>query len=190
MQAKLGEVREIPCFPGVYFYNNPYEENLLDVALPELNGHRDILVLGCGAGLEPLCVALQYGVPVDATDINPCAVANTRVAARRVGVSNLVTAWVSDGFGAVRKKYDAILFEAPLAIDMPEVVDLNRYDTGGKILKSVLAALPGFLNPGGRMFLMSRPDLAPYIPLNGVQWRMRRSFIAKSSVAIHEVWCE
>ena len=82
------------------------------------------------------------------------------------------------------------MFEAPLATDNPEEIDPNRYDRGGKLLREVLAGIPGHLNPGGRIFLMSRPDLAPYLPRRDLQWKVLRRFEAKSSVAIHEIRCE
>lgn len=185
---KLGAVREIPLFPSVYYYNNPYDQNLLEAALPELDGCDDILVLGSGAGLEVVCVALKYGIHVDATDINPVAVANTVAACRRTGTEGLVNAWVGDGLKRMTKKYDAVLFEAPLATEDAHVKDSNRYDIGGTLLREVLGALPEHLNSGGRMYLMSCPDLSPFLPANGLQWRMLRRFEAKSSVAIHKIW--
>ena len=147
-------------------------------------------MLGTGAGLEAACSALKYEVGVDATDINPIAIANTVATARRVGVQRLIHAWVSDGFSDVPERYDAILFQAPLATDEARPKDLNRYDFGGKLLREILAALPSHLNPEGRMYLMSCPDLSPYFPANGLRSRVRRYFEAKSKVAIHEIWLE
>jgi hypothetical protein len=145
---KFGEIREIPLFPTVYNYNNPYDQNLLEAAIPDLGGSTDILVMGSGAGLEAVCAALRYGVHVDATDINPVAVANTVAACRRTGTDHLVNARVSDGFKQVDKKYDAILFEAPLATNEAQLIDPNRYDIGGKLLRRVLTGLPAHLNAG------------------------------------------
>jgi tRNA1(Val) A37 N6-methylase TrmN6 len=185
---KLGEVRELPLFPSVYYYNNPYDQNLLEAALPDLDGCKNVLVLGTGAGLEAVCVALKYRVPVDATDTNPVAIANTIAACRRTGTDHLVQTWVSDGLKHVNKQYDAVLFEAPLATNDTNIKDPNRYDFGGKLLREVLSALPSHLKPGGRMYLMSRPDLSPYFPANGMQWKVLRQFEAKSKVAIHRIW--
>jgi len=185
---KLGEIPDIPLFPTVYYYNNPYDENLLEVALPDMDGCRESLMLGSGAGLEAVCVALKYATPVDAIDINPIAIANTFAACRRTGTEDLVHAWVSDGWNKVDKTYDAILFEAPLAIHVEQLTDPNRYDFGGKLLKEILSDLPAHLNPDGRMYLMSCPDLSPYIPANGLQWKALRYFKAKSDVAIHKIW--
>jgi methylase of polypeptide subunit release factors len=127
---------------------------------------------------------------VDATDTNPVAVANTHAAARCCGVGDHVRAWVSDGFRDVRDTYDAVFFEAPLATEDANLSDANRHDFGGKLLREVLSDLPAHLNPHGRMYLMSRPDLAPYFPANGLTSRVRRAFEAKASVAIHELWME
>ncbi len=185
---KLGEIPDIPLFPTVYYYNNPYDENLLEAAFLDMVGCKESLMLGSGAGLEAVCVALKYGISVDAVDINPIAVANTIAACRRTGTDHLVHAWVSNGWRKVDKTYDAVLFEAPLATDVPQVTDPNRYDIGGKLLKEILSGLPAHLNPGGRMYLMSCPDLSPYIPANGLQWKPLRYFQAKSHVAIHKIW--
>ena len=140
--GKLGHVPAIPLFPSVYNYNNPYDENLLEAALDDLEGCKDILLLGTGAGLEAVCVALKYGIHVDAIDINPISVANTIVSSRRTKTAHLVNAWASDGFNQVKKKYDAILFEAPVATTKPHFQAPNRYDFEGKLLRKVLCDLP------------------------------------------------
>lgn len=185
---KLGTVDEIPLFPSVFYYNNIYDQNLLEAVLPKLSGCEDILVMGCGAGLEAICVALKYGVHVDATDINPIAIANTIAACRRTGTETLVSGWVSDGFMDVKKSYDAILFEAPLATKEIHLTDRNRYDLEGKLLREVLKFLPFHLKAGGRMYLMSRPDLTPYLPPDGLEWKVLRYFEDKMSLAILEIW--
>ena len=185
--GRFGEVADIPLFPTVYPYNNPYVENLLQVALPDLADREEVLVLGTGSGLEAACVALRHQVRVDAIDINPIAVANTLATARRVGVDHLVRAWVSDGFNRVPGKYDAILFSAPLAIEEACPQDRNRYDFNGTLLRAVLAALPEHLNPAGRLYLMSRPDLSPFLASNGLRSRVRISFAPNRPVAIHEI---
>ena len=187
-RERLGDVPDLPLFPSVYPYNNPYVENLLEVGLPELTDCKRVLVLGSGSGLDAVCLALKYGIPVDATDINPVAVANTAASARCCGLGDRVRAWVSDGFGEVRAAYDAIFFEAPLATEYPVQSDANRHDLGGKVLREVLNELPAHLSPRGRMYLMSRPDLSLYFPANGLASRVRRTFEAKSIVAIHEIW--
>jgi SAM-dependent methyltransferase len=187
-QESLGTICPIPLFPSVFYYNNLYDQNLLEEALFDLDGCEDILVLGTGAGLEAVCVALKYGVHVDATDINPVAIANTIAACRRTGTDHLVHAWVSDGLEEVAKTYDAILFEAPLATNETQLTDPNRYDIGGKLLQNVLRELPAHLRTGGRMYLMSRPDLTPYLHDNGLQWKVLRYFEAENSLAIHKVW--
>lgn len=186
---KLGQTCKIPLFPSVFYFNNLYDQNLLEAVLCELKECSDILVLGSGAGLEAVCVALKYGVHVDATDINPVAIANTVAACRRTGTDHLVHAWVSDGWSAVKGIYDAILFEAPLATNEMQLHDPNRYDTGGRLLREVLLALPSHLKAGGRMYLMSRPDLTPYLP-SGLCWKVLRFFSAENNLAIHEIRVE
>jgi 16S rRNA G1207 methylase RsmC len=147
-------------------------------------------VLGTGAGLEAACIALKHEICVDATDINPLAIANTLATARRIGVDHLVHGWVSDGLENVRGKYDAILFTAPLPMEQARPKDRNRYDFCGILLREVLAALPQHLSPNGRMYLMSRPDLSPYGSTDSLTSKARKYFAAKSSVAIHEIWLD
>jgi hypothetical protein len=187
---RIGEVCEIPLFPSVFYYNNLYDQNLLEAVLSELAGCKDVLVLGSGAGLEAVCVALKYKIHVDATDINPVAIANTIAACRRTGTDHLVHAWVSDGWAEVGKTYDAILFEAPLATHTVKDKDPNRYDFDGKLLKNVLHGLPLHLKAGGRMYLMSRPDITPFLPVHGLQWKVVRRFETEDSLAIHEIRLE
>ncbi len=188
--ARLGKVCRIPLFPSVFYYNNVYDQNLLEAALSELDECRDVLVLGTGAGLEAVCVALKYGIHVDAIDINPVAIANTIAACRRTGTEHLVHAWVSDGWTEVTKTYDAILFEAPLATNTVDAQDPNRYDFGGKLLRKVLHGLSSHLKAGGRMYLMSRPDLTPFLPAHGLQWEVLRYFETEDGLAIHKIWLE
>jgi hypothetical protein len=183
----LGEVPDIPLFPSVYSYNNPYVENLLEVGLPELFGVKRALVLGTGSGLDAVCIAMKYNISVDATDVNPMAIANTRAAARRCGVERLVRAYISDAYENIHEKFDVIFFEAPLATDENDQADINRYDFEGALLRRVLSELPNYLLPEGRMFLMSRPDLSPYITSKVLRVKTWRLFKPLSSVAIHEI---
>jgi hypothetical protein len=39
---------------------------------------------------------------------------------------------------------------------------------GGKLLQDVLNGLPAYLNPHGRMYLMSRSEISVYLPANGL----------------------
>ena len=138
-------------------------KTFLKVGLPELSASKRVLVLGTGAGLDAVCIAMKYKMPVDATDINPLAVANTKAAARRCGVERYVRAYVSDAFSGVSEQFDTIFFEAPLATDDRNMTDVNRHDFEGAVLRRVISGLTGRLVPGGRMFLMSRPDLSRYV---------------------------
>jgi tRNA1(Val) A37 N6-methylase TrmN6 len=182
----LGEVPDIPLFPSVYSYNNPYVENLLEVGLPEISASKRVLVLGSGSGLDAVCIAMKYKIPIKATDINPVAIANTTVAARRCGVAHLVHGYVCDAFDDMHEKFDTIFFEAPLATEEIKT-DANRYDVEGKVLRNVLSGLPDHLLPGGKMYLMSRPDLSLYVNTQGLCVKTRRQFEPLSRVAIHEI---
>jgi hypothetical protein len=186
----LGKVPELPLFPSVYSYNNPYIENLLEVGLPELFASKRALVLGTGSGLDAVCIAMKYKIPVDATDINPVAAANTNAVARRCGVERYVRAYTSDAFKEIYGSFDTIFFEAPLATDKNDVADINRYDFEGTLLRRVLSELPNHLLPKGRMYLMSCPDISSYVNSSAVFTHTRRNFKAQSDVAIHEIRLE
>ncbi|MDD5672847.1 MAG: hypothetical protein PHC61_01675 [Chitinivibrionales bacterium] len=186
----LGAVPIIPLLPSVYSYNNPYVEALLEVGFSRLSRPENILVLGSGAGLDAALNALRYRVPVHATDINPLAVLNTQIAARRCGVEALVRAWVCDGVVDIQEKYDAVFFEAPLVTAIASQTDANRFDHYGQLLRRVLADLPAHLNPNGRMYLMSLPDISPFMPGRGLTAASLRVFSPKTPVAIHEISLE
>ncbi|MDB5038392.1 MAG: methyltransferase [Bacteriovoracaceae bacterium] len=179
------EMPKFPVFPSVYHVNNPYLKNLIEESLPEIKPGSRVLIMGSGVGLETVMIAKKIGIQIDATDINPVAVANTNAIAARAQMSSYIHAWQSDLFSAVYEKYDFILFNAPLAGNKKEI-DPNRFDFQGKLLRRLFDELPAHLNPGGRLFLMSLPKLDEYLPTN-MQLKVRRTFNAVIECAILEV---
>jgi SAM-dependent methyltransferase len=179
-------IPKLTIFPSVYHFNQPYMKNLLDEALPEVHRDDRVLVLGCGAGLESIFLAKKVETRIDAIDINPIAVLNTRLTARKAGLEARVRAWQSDLFAAVGDRYDVIFFNAPLAVSTRPQSDANRFDFEGMLLRRLFNELPRHLTKSGKLFLMSHGNLDRWIA-PGVVYKVRRTFDAVIECAILEV---
>ncbi|OGQ04737.1 MAG: hypothetical protein A2979_02765 [Deltaproteobacteria bacterium RIFCSPLOWO2_01_FULL_45_74] len=162
----------LPAFPTVYDPATWHVTVLLQTALPHLQHMKEknpgmkTLVIGSGAGAEVAVLAKRLGISVDATDINPIAVANTLASAAYLGIDpSSVRAWVSDGFEAATDRYDAILLNAPWPQD-DGVDSLSTRDPGGAFIKRILAGLREYLTPDGSLFLMSTPKIDNFLPKN------------------------
>ncbi len=186
IQKCLGKGIELPIFPSVFSFNNPYFHELINVTNDEISPQTKILAMGCGAGLEMAYFALKHGSSVDGVDINSIAVANAKIIARELRVDHLVRCWTSDAFSNVEKLYDLILLNAPLAINEARENDPNRFDPQGKFLKNILSNLENFLEPQGKLVLMSHPDLSEYIP-NNLTYRVLKTFELKITLAFSEI---
>jgi len=186
MTETFAGVPTLPLFPSVYHYNNPYLKHLLMVAFEEIKSEESVLIMGCGAGIEAAFLAAKNKMIINAVDINPIAVANTKVSAWRTHTEELVNVWVSDAFSNVKEKYDVILFNAPLAIGTQDVNDENRFDREGKFLQKILTSLPDYLKINGRVLLMSHRDFSPYLPGN-LECHIRLPFTVGVDLAILEI---
>jgi len=177
---------KLPVFPTVYPYNNPYAQKTFVHCMKVGKPDDKILVMGCGASIEAAALALQFEMEIHATDINPLAIANTKLIADYCGVGDWVKAWVSDGYAEIQSKYDLIILNAPLVSEEDRPEDPNRFDVGGKFLKTVLQGLPNHLQTSGRLILMSRADLSPYIPPQLLSHSLEL-FNIGTEVGIHEL---
>ncbi len=177
----------LPVLPTVYPYNNPYSLELLEQIERYAKKGMKTLVLGCGSGLDASLLSLRTQTQVDAIDINPLAIANTRLIAELLGTSDRVKTWVSNGFEKISGRYDLIVFDAPLAVTENRPDDLNRFDHGGKLLKSVLGDLPKyFADASSRMYLMSRPEIDSYMP-SALKSEILKAFTAGTNLGIHQI---
>lgn len=165
---------DIFVMPSVFAPGSVYSRNLLQQVIPRVKPTDRVLVLGTGSGIDVLRLLTDGGVqrPIDAVDINPIAVANTKLNADYWGLGPMVNAGVSDGFAQVRGQYDMIVFDAPLATplltDVPGLFEevntrINLHDFEGRLLSRLLADLPTHLAPGGRFYLMSGDDISGFI---------------------------
>ena len=178
---------EVVMFPSVFHYKNPYMKELLNATLKEIRPQEKILVMGSGCGFEAALLARRSQNIVDATDINPLAVANTKATALALGVENLVRAWQSDLFEKVTEQYDLIAFNLPLALDENSTVrDQNRCDLNGKLLRKTLQEITKFLKPHGRLIIMSHEDLSKFMPEN-LSYKNLSRFELVHKLAISEI---
>lgn len=123
-------------------------------------GMSAFLEMGCGTGIMSVLAALAGTDRVVGLDINPAAIRNTEMNARRHGVADRVTARESDLYSAVRpgEKFDGIYWNPPF-LDAPEdVVDSSiwhetMFDPAYVKLRRFLREGLDLLNPGGRVYL-------------------------------------
>lgn len=187
LKSRFQKLPSLPLFPTVFAFNNPYLGKLIEVAREDVLRGLKVLSMGCGAGIEAAYFALKNGTEIDAVDINPIAVANTRAIAQQLGVGHLVNTWTSDGFAQVSGGYDVILLNAPLAVHEKRENDVNRFDPKGSFLKMIMDGLHRALAPEGKLIVMSHPDLKPYLS-EGFDFQTRESFEVKVPLAISEVF--
>lgn len=126
------------------------------------------LEVGCGTGIIAVSAALAGCDRVVATDINPQAVANTELNARRHGVAGRLRAVHSDLFDALApgERFDTIYWHsnfvlAPEDFEYEHTHDRAYVDAGYRAHERYLAQAPDLLTPGGRVLLQfsDRGDL-------------------------------
>jgi SAM-dependent methyltransferase len=131
-------------------------------AVTSAHRHKRVLDLGCGAGTIGLVLSRNAATCV-ATDINPRAVALTRINATLNGIGNL-EARVGDKFAPVEgAEFDLIVSQPPF-VARPGVTAghtaLYGGSRGDELALSILAATPRYLARGGRaVFLVEWPRI-------------------------------
>ncbi|MFF8959608.1 50S ribosomal protein L11 methyltransferase [Streptomyces sp. NPDC014894] len=118
------------------------------------------LEIGCGTGIIAISAALAGCDRVVATDINPRAVANTELNARRHGVADRVEARSGDLFGAVSptERFDTIYWHsnfvlAPEDYEYESDHDRAYVDPGYRAHQRYLTEAHGLLSAEGRVLL-------------------------------------
>ena len=111
------------------------------------------LDLGCGCGLQALLTA-QHCTRVTATDINPRALAMTRLNADLNGVSNIELLEGSYLEPVQGRRFDLILANLPYIIS-PEDKLVYRNSQGDAYLHQLLREIPAYLIEGGYAQLIS-----------------------------------
>jgi methylase of polypeptide subunit release factors len=111
------------------------------------------LDLGCGCGLQSLLIA-QHCTRVTATDINPRALAITRLNADLNGVSNIELLEGSFLEPVEGRSFDLILANLPYVIS-PEKKLIYRDAQGDAYLHQLIREIPAYLTEGGFAQLIS-----------------------------------
>ena len=89
--------------------------------------------------------------PVLAVDANPAAVENTRRNFERYGLKN-AEAILSEGFDAVRGKFDVIVWNAPYHGSRPsDALERGCADEDYRGIRAFFRDVGAHLNPGGRV---------------------------------------
>lgn len=162
-KTNFNGIRSVPVFPGVFPPDSSITDAVITSVLKDENVRpvKRILVLGCGSGADAVRIAREYpDAVIEAVDIQPLAVANTKALAEKCGLSSRIKVRQSDAFGNVDGKYDLVLLNAPVMIPDKKQMDMNVIDPGGKFIKAVLDGLAGHLNEHGRMYAMALPAAA------------------------------
>jgi len=170
MRVNLGVPIMLPRFHSVFTPGSIYINKLLSVVHPLIKENDRVLVIGTGSGVDSVVLAAK-GAQVDATDINPIALVNTRASAVLTGTQSRIRAFQSDVFDRVTDKYNYIIFDAPLAIKSSmakafkfEGENPNLHDPEAKILRSLIAGLENHLLDGGKLFVMTHKELPVELP--------------------------
>ncbi|RAY12598.1 hypothetical protein DPM19_23645 [Actinomadura craniellae] len=126
--------------------------------LPYPAGGR-FLEMGSGCGVASVLAALRGCASVTALDINPAAVRNTAMNARRHGVADRVRALRSDLFGALGddETFDLVYWnspfiEAPAERPMDSIVEYHFFDPGYAMHREFFRTVPRHLTDTGRLF--------------------------------------
>lgn len=121
-----------------------WEADLLVRLMLARRGER-ALDIGCGCGVLTLALAADYDRVV-AMDINPRALAMSRVNAGLNGVSN-VDFVESDMYDQLTGSFDRVVFNSPTNEEGEQFRDL--LEAGEGILERFFTGLPARLSPGG-----------------------------------------
>lgn len=189
---------EIPFFglrllaaSGIYHPWPTSSTAFLATHLPSIK-NAAVLDVGCGTGAIGLMLAdreLQNEVTL--ADVDPVCVAAAECNAMynrrfvRVVRSDLFSAFSPE------RRWDAVIFNAPLLCDVPETNDtvIMSEDPGARIAERFLNQLPERLNPGGVCyFLWARPvgpNVEDLCERNGLSARSLARDTRESGIVVH-----
>jgi release factor glutamine methyltransferase len=160
-----------------------------------------VIEVGCGTGVIALQVAKRGAATVLATDINAAAVANCRTNAERHGLSEIVTARISDIFSAVapEERFDLIFWNCPYFAagrNDADSLECSVFDPGYESIGRYLRDARGHRSPQGRVLMSfsrtlgDQPLLAQRAQAAGASlstFRTREEFGGKWVIEILEV---
>lgn len=121
------------------------------------------LDMGTGIGAIGIHAAFRGAREVIGADINQLAVANARENVRDIELEKRMTVVESDLFERINGTFDTISFNQPLTsgVASSPVTMLERavFDPGYNLLRRFLRESHAYLNPGGKIFIGSSPDV-------------------------------
>lgn len=130
---------------------NAVSDEFLPVALRWRDrGHRHVLDLGCGVGRHSLLLA-ELGMTVTASDISASGLAKLEQSAGERGLSDFIETRSVD---MLELSFPEDSFDAIVAFH-----SIYHTDTAG--LRTVLAAMRGWLRPGGDLFVTFNSKRSP-----------------------------
>ncbi|MDI6725458.1 MAG: peptide chain release factor N(5)-glutamine methyltransferase [Smithellaceae bacterium] len=146
----------------------PETELLVEEAIKEATGRKEIRILDLGTGSGAIAVALAHELKnarLVATDISPAALMTAEGNARANGVADRITFLWGDLFAPVDGFFDIIVSNPPYIAeeDFPLLpVGVKGYEPssallagpdGTDVLRRIIEAAPTFLKPGGSLLL-------------------------------------
>lgn len=141
---------------------------------PVTIGAGHALDMGCGSGILAMAMALQWKIPVIATDIDEESVRVTKFNAHRNGLASYITAFPGDGFHTrgvkVNAPYDIIcanILARPLC-SMAHQLSASLAPNGRVILAGLLQRQESMVLAAYRaqgLHLIRRYPLAPWVTL-------------------------
>lgn len=155
--AELRPGLELVVIPDVFHPRRGRSTAELLITIDDLHppaGGRG-LDLGTGTGAAAICLA-QYGLMVDAVDINPQAVQCARLNSYLNAVGHLVRVHQGDLFGPVLgHKYDIITFNPPYLDGLPMSPIDSAFFGGeaGEVVQRFFSGVVDHLVPNGKVVL-------------------------------------
>ncbi len=150
-QIKKIEVKVNETIFSIYTDNGVFNKKGLDygtrVLLENINleNKRTFLDVGCGCGPIGIYIAKQSSNnKVDMIDINVNAVKLTNMGIRENKLNN-ATAFVSDIYDKINKKYDIIITNPPI-------------HAGKKVVYNIIRDAKNYLNDNGELWIVIRKD--------------------------------
>lgn len=145
----------ITILPGVFSPNYFTDSLSFAEMLPEIIGQKRMLEIGCGTGVISLYCA-DAGAEVVASDINPAAVENTKLNAKKFGLD--ISVRQGDMYAAIGpdEKFDVIFWNHPFNItDKPVEKMLHRagFDQNYNSLRAYVRDARAYLTENGQLLL-------------------------------------
>lgn len=119
-----------------------------------------VLEVGPGCGALTTMMALSGATLVDAVDVNPAAVENTRLNAALHHMSNVVSAWVGDALDAVpsERQYDVVFWNTPFiyrtaSYRCKNALEFSLFDPGYASHRRFFAQVGSTLSDKGKILL-------------------------------------